>query len=285
MTMATSTWSRWVTVGTVLLLALIAAMVSYSHMYELALRHGEPEWRAALFPLSVDGMIVGASMTLLSDARNGRKGGLLPWALLIIGSGASLAANVAVADPTMWSRVIHAWPSFALIGAYELLMREFRTAARNVRTAHAVDERPFPDVPKLDEADGEHELSDAFGEDGVYAEAQPRTHLRMVEPSADPPRANDDAGSPEVAPRIQVEAWRWALDNRGDDGELPSGREIAARFGRKECWGRLIKQKGQRGHFSGGALSLIERSPAAAGRGAALSRSAAPSASLPDLAV
>ncbi|MEU1900662.1 DUF2637 domain-containing protein [Nocardiopsis dassonvillei] len=119
------------------MLAVIAAVVSYSHMYELALRHGEPEWRAALFPLSVDGMIVGASMTLLSDARNGSKGGLLPWTLLIIGSGASLAANVAVADPTTWSRIIHAWPSFALIGAYELLMREFRTAARSVRSADA----------------------------------------------------------------------------------------------------------------------------------------------------
>jgi hypothetical protein len=135
--MDSSRWSRWTTIAAVLMLAVIAAVVSYSHMYELALRNGEPEWRAALFPLSVDGMIVAASMNLLSDARNGRKGGLLPWTLLIVGSGASLAANVAVADPTMWSRIIHAWPSFALIGAYELLMREFRTAARSVRSADA----------------------------------------------------------------------------------------------------------------------------------------------------
>ncbi|MBB5494557.1 DUF2637 domain-containing protein [Nocardiopsis metallicus] len=119
------------------MLAVIAAVVSCSHMYELALRHGEPEWRAALFPLSVDGMIVASSMTLLSDARNGRKGGVLPWTLLIIGSAASLAANVAVADPTMWSRIIHAWLCFALIGAYELLIRAFRTAARCVRRAYA----------------------------------------------------------------------------------------------------------------------------------------------------
>src|SRR5690625_7435129 len=82
-------------------------------------------------------MIVASSMTLLSDARNGRKGGLLPWALLIIGSGASLATNVAVADPTMWSRIIHAWSSFALIGAYELLIEAFRAAARSVRSADA----------------------------------------------------------------------------------------------------------------------------------------------------
>ena len=54
---------------------------------------------------------------LLSDARQGRRGGILPWSLLIIGSLASLAANIAVADPSAWSRIIHAWPSFALIGS------------------------------------------------------------------------------------------------------------------------------------------------------------------------
>ncbi|MEU3233422.1 DUF2637 domain-containing protein [Nocardiopsis alba] len=75
--MESSRWSRVVTIAAVLMLAGIAAVVSYSHMYELALRHDEPPWRAALFPLSVDGMIVGASMTLLSDARHGRKGGVI----------------------------------------------------------------------------------------------------------------------------------------------------------------------------------------------------------------
>lgn len=87
----------------------------------------------ALFPLSVDGMIVASSVTLLSDTRNGRKGGVLPWTLLISGSAASLAANVAVADSTVWLRIIHASPSFALIGAYELLMREFRTATQRTQ--------------------------------------------------------------------------------------------------------------------------------------------------------
>ncbi|WP_274518790.1 DUF2637 domain-containing protein [Streptomonospora alba] len=99
--MHTSPLSRWTTVATVCLLAAIAAVVSYAHMFELALRHGEPAWRAGLFPLSVDGMIVAASMSLLSDARQGRRGGALPWILLIVGSAASLAANVAVADPTV----------------------------------------------------------------------------------------------------------------------------------------------------------------------------------------
>jgi hypothetical protein len=48
--MVTSRWTGWITTAAVLLLALIAAVVSYSHMYELALRHGEPAWRATMFP-------------------------------------------------------------------------------------------------------------------------------------------------------------------------------------------------------------------------------------------
>ena len=84
---------------------------------------------AALTPLSVDGMIVAASTALLADSRSGGRGGLLPWALLVTGSVASLAANVAVAEPTATGRVIAAGPSFALIGSYELLMRQIRSAA------------------------------------------------------------------------------------------------------------------------------------------------------------
>src|SRR6266516_1122770 len=86
-------------------------------------------WVAALTPLSVDGMIFAASTALLADSRSGGRGGLLPWALLVTGSVASLAANVAVAEPTATGRVIAAWPSFALIGSYELLMRQVRRAA------------------------------------------------------------------------------------------------------------------------------------------------------------
>jgi hypothetical protein len=49
--------------------------------------------------------------------------------VLVVGSVASLAANVAVAQPTATGRVIAAWPSFALIAAYELLMRQVRRSA------------------------------------------------------------------------------------------------------------------------------------------------------------
>jgi uncharacterized protein DUF2637 len=72
-------WIRRTTIGSVTMLALIAGTVSYLHMHALVALHGQPGWVAALTPLSVDGMIVAASTTLLAESRSGSRGGLLPW--------------------------------------------------------------------------------------------------------------------------------------------------------------------------------------------------------------
>ena len=135
-------WIRWTTTGCVGFLALIAGTVSYLHMHMLVELHGQPGWVATLTPFSVDGMIVAASTTLLTDSRSGSRGGFLPWALLVVGSMASLAANVAVAEPTATGRVIAAWPSFALIAAYELLMRQVRQSAAASAKPQHTEPRP-----------------------------------------------------------------------------------------------------------------------------------------------
>jgi hypothetical protein len=49
---------------------------------------------------------------------------------------------------------------------------------------------------------------------------------------------------------LQRQAWRWALSNRVSDGTLPTGREIARQYGRRERWGRLVKSAGLAGEFS-----------------------------------
>ncbi len=80
-------WIKRTTVGCVGMLAVIAGAVSYLHMHLLVKLHGQPGWAAALPPLSVDRMIVAASTALLAEPRSGVRGGILPWALLVIGSG------------------------------------------------------------------------------------------------------------------------------------------------------------------------------------------------------
>jgi hypothetical protein len=111
-------------------------------MHRLVESRGQPGWVAALTPFSVDGMIVAASTTLLADSRTGRRGGLSPWTLLAADSVASLAANVAVAEPTPICRVIAAWPSFVLTASYELLTA--RSAAALPNSAPTADGRGSP---------------------------------------------------------------------------------------------------------------------------------------------
>src|SRR5215831_18194668 len=177
-------WIRWTTTACVGLLGLIAGTVSYLHMHMLVALHGQPGWVAALTPLSVDGMIMAASTALLADSRSGGRGGLLPWALLVIGSVASLAANVAVAEPTATGRVIAAWPSFALIGSYELLMRQIRSAAGRAR--------PSKPAARSRRVAGE------------ATSARPRSSSRQRR--AAPGVAGSRAGANR---ELQLQAWQW----------------------------------------------------------------------------
>jgi hypothetical protein len=50
---------------------------------------------------------------------------------------------------------------------------------------------------------------------------------------------------------VRLDAWQWAQDNRADDGSLPTGRDIANRYGRHERWGRLVKRSGVAGELGG----------------------------------
>jgi hypothetical protein len=215
----------------VALLALIAGTVSYLHMHLLVELHGQPGWVAALTPLSVDGMIVAASTTLLADSRSGGRGGILPWALLVAGSVASLAANVAVAEPTATGRVIAAWPSFALIAAYELLMRQVRRSAATSRKARLRNSGP--------------QIRRPDGSDGCVQ--RPGEH-----PSATSTWSEGPSGKGDASRDLRRQAWQWALAHRDGDGSLPSGREIALQYGRHERWGRLVKRSGVAGELAPG---------------------------------
>ncbi len=119
---------RATTVAAVVVVAAVAAVVSFAHMREVADRAGEA-WRAWLLPLSVDGLVVAASMVLLTRRRAGLAAGWLPWAALLGGVGASLAANVAAAEPTATARVVAAWPALAFAVAFELLLQQHRMPA------------------------------------------------------------------------------------------------------------------------------------------------------------
>ncbi|MEU7941713.1 DUF2637 domain-containing protein [Microbispora bryophytorum] len=208
--MRSDRWIRNTTTASVVLVALIAAVVSFRHMHRLALDHHEDPLAAALIPLAVDGTIVAASMSLLLASRYGSRGGVLPRTLLIVGSLASLGANVAVAEPSLIGRVIAAWPSFALIGAYEMLMSQIRRSA-----------------------DGQAEAQDSS-----TLSADPAARPDTMEEQGDREDAELSTVQSANGRSLQREAWRWAQQNPQTDGNLPSGVAIARAFARSPRWGR-----------------------------------------------
>ncbi len=101
--------------------AATAAVISFSHVQALARTAGEPELTAWLLPLSIDGAIAAAAAVVLADSKAGRRTTLLTWLMLALGLAASLAANIASAQPTWTARAVAAWPPIALALGIEVL--------------------------------------------------------------------------------------------------------------------------------------------------------------------
>ncbi|HUY47992.1 MAG TPA: DUF2637 domain-containing protein [Streptosporangiaceae bacterium] len=62
---------RVLTAAAVLLVAAIAAVVSFVHIEHLAITHGQTALAAGLLPLSIDGTVAAASLAMLRAARAG----------------------------------------------------------------------------------------------------------------------------------------------------------------------------------------------------------------------
>jgi hypothetical protein len=145
---------RLTTALAVMAVAVIAAIISYRHAYELVATHGESGPTARLVPLTVDGLIWAASMVILDANRRHQPVPTLAKWSLGVGIVATIGANLAhgIGHGSVGA-LVSAWPAVALVGSYELLMAlvraEHRTAAAPVPdTAESHDAPPIePDVP------------------------------------------------------------------------------------------------------------------------------------------
>src|SRR5436190_16961657 len=120
---------RAATALVVVAVASFAAVVSFSHIYDLGRVHGQSGTAARLLPLSVDGLILAASLVLLHEARNGRRAPALARGMLWLGVGATVAANGAYGWPYgPLGVLVSTWPAVSFVGAVELLMGLIRRA-------------------------------------------------------------------------------------------------------------------------------------------------------------
>jgi hypothetical protein len=126
------TGDRLIRVSTALVVtavAAFAAVVSYSHIYDLGRFHGQAGTAARLLPLSVDGLILAASLVLLHEARTGRPAPPLARFALWLGIGATLGANAAYGAPYgPLGVVVSTWPAVAFVLAVEVALGLVRRA-------------------------------------------------------------------------------------------------------------------------------------------------------------
>jgi len=120
---------RILTAAAVLIVALIAAVVSYVHIEHLAITHGQAVLASALLPLSIDGTVAATSLAMLRAARAGVATPALARFGLALSVGATLAANVGYGLPFgLTGALISGWPAVAFIVCAELAIGMVRSA-------------------------------------------------------------------------------------------------------------------------------------------------------------
>jgi hypothetical protein len=121
--MSKSTLTRFASRAGSAAVAGVAGYASYQHIVHVALMAGESRTVAMVYPLAIDGLIVVGTMAMLADKASGRYPRLSARFALAFGIIATLAANVASAQPTTLARMVAAVPAIAFLAAVEVLSR------------------------------------------------------------------------------------------------------------------------------------------------------------------
>lgn len=211
----------WVRRGCALIVAAVAAYASYEHQRAFALRGGADPTSAVLWPLSVDGLLVLATVGLLKSGRASRRVRVAVWSSFLLGIAVSLAANIAAAPTLSWQPVLVAgWPPVALLLAVELLAHRSRVRERN-------ETEPAALGADRDETDSETDSESA-------------TVITLAEVSA--------TVRPPAEPSAQEVMWAHFLREQ-QRGRIPTGAELDRVAGTNNYGRTVLRQWREQGRI------------------------------------
>jgi len=219
----------WVRRVCALVVAAVAAYASYVHQREFALQGGADETSAALWPLSVDGLLLLSTVGLLKPTRPAdRRARAVVWVAFLFGIGVSLAANIAAAPALAWKPVLVAgWPPVALLLSVELLAHRDR-GREDTRAVSREDKGEKP-------------------EQEVHSFSAPRSgksekHAPPRQDSRGTPENGTGGSRPSAAGR-SAEAVMWEHYQRERAaGRTPSGTELDRAAGTNNYGRAVLRQ-------------------------------------------
>ncbi|MFF3938319.1 DUF2637 domain-containing protein [Streptomyces phaeofaciens] len=188
-------------VDAVIVQAVIAGALSFSHLHDLAEAAGQGGWKAWAYPVSVDLLLVAAWRRMREQQRAGQPaGGPRLWFLIAL--AASLGANVATAGlldlndvPASLRVVVAGWPAVAFFGGTLLAHAPRLSQEPAVPVPPDVLPEPLP-VPAVVDLPRHEELP--------APAADPTPEEPTAHPVAAPPQAPAIALPPALVDRVRV---------------------------------------------------------------------------------
>jgi hypothetical protein len=218
-----------VRVDAVIVQAVIAGALSFSHLHDLASAAGQGGWKAWAYPVSVDLLLVAAWRRMRQSQRAGQAAGS-PRLWFLVALAASLGANIATAGlldldhvPASLRVVVAGWPAVAFFGGTLLAHAPHTPEAPAVPTASTPATKPHPAPAAVDTSD-----RDALPATSTAPEPAPEVTAEPATTQAPAP-----APVPAVAlPPVLVDRVRALADeHRSTTGSPADPDAVRARLG------------------------------------------------------
>jgi hypothetical protein len=219
--------ARLIRPDAVLIQAVIAGALSFSHLHDLAEAAGQTGWKAWAYPISVDLLLVAAWRRL----RSVRDGGAWTW--FIVALIASLGANIATAgllnlgNVPDWLRILVAgWPALAFLGGTLLVHSPAHPTPDETPVPAAAEVAPPVDAP----AEVEMHRTDTTPPQSAQVDPAPPVPALTAEP-ASPDPAPAAVGGPVIPSALLDHARKLADAHQASTGSPMPVDVLAARLG------------------------------------------------------
>jgi Protein of unknown function (DUF2637) len=221
--------------------AAIAAIVSYSHIYDLGRAHGGSGAAARLLPLSVDMLILVGELMLLHEADAKGKRFPLAWVLIWSGIAATMAANVTYgAQFGIEGAIIWGWPAYSFIAVAAAMVRVIQRQAK--ADAPVPEPEPEPVAPVVAPSAEAILPAETPAPETAPEPALVAVPRRAVTAARKPARSKSVKAAAKTRVPGDVDTQAQALAIIAEDPGI-SGSELGRQLGMTPAYGRQLKNR------------------------------------------